>query len=260
MAIHYMVNAFDAPIYLLLTTIILFIFYRLTKRFFKHTVVLITTFVLFVLPFSINFKPFASGIGLNCSPNFLVSLHKLGPFIFEANKCQSSPLWMLFVLWGFFWVNAILFSFLRFRSRRKKIRQTANDYFALTLFIYGTFLIIIPEFFYAKDIYPGYFRANTMFKLGYQAFIMMAIASAYNYFQITLIETKKLRWSLKLIFMFFFFFTAIYPYFAINSFYGKLSKPIRLDGSSWLKNYYPADKEIINYLNKNVTGQPIIIG
>ena len=259
-AIHYMVNAFDAPIYLLLTIIIFFAFYRLSVKFLKHITILIVSFVIFSLPFSINFKPFASGIGLNCSPNFLIAIHKLGPFVFEAGKCQSSPLWMLFILWGFFWINAIIFTFLQTKHHNKKIKiHTINDYLVSILFAYGTFLIIIPEFFYAKDIYPGYFRANTMFKLGYQAFIMMGIASAYTYFRITQITAKKTYWILKFTFIFFFFFTAIYPYFAIKSFYGNLSKPVKLNGINWLKSDYPADKEIVDYLNKNVSGQPTIL-
>jgi len=258
-AIQYMINALDSPIYLLLITIIFLIFYRISRQFWKHMGILIGSLILFSLPFSMNFKPFASGIGVNCSPNFLIPIHKLGPFIFEANKCQSSPLWMLFVLWGFFWINAALFTFLKFKLHKRKLKQTAGDYFTLILFACGTFLIIVPEFFYIKDIYPGYFRANTMFKLGYQAFIMMGVASAYTYFRISQVSLKKTRWLLKVIFLFFFFFIAIYPFFAIKSFYGDLSKPVKLDGSYWLKSDYPADREIIRYLNKNVTGQPIIL-
>jgi len=67
-----------------------------------------------------------------------------------------------------------------------------------------SFLIIIPEFFYIKDIYPAHFRANTMFKLGYQAFIIMGIASTYTFFRIKLLDKIKKR-IFVFIFIFFFF-------------------------------------------------------
>ena len=41
-------------------------------------------------------------------------------------------------------------------------------------------LILLPEIVYVKDIYSGdYKRANTMFKLTYQAFIMFGICFGY---------------------------------------------------------------------------------
>src|SRR3989338_5006703 len=192
-AVHYMTNAFDGPIYLLLTITLFFILYRLSLKFFLSSGIVVISFILFSLPFSIHFSPFVSGIGVNCSPDFLVNLKKLGPFLFEKGNCQISPPWMFFVLWGFFWVNFIIFLFIsrhsglsriRFWSRRftppqndnLTMKQSNNEtinQFILALFALGTFLIIIPEFFYIKDIYPAHFRANTMFKLGYQSFIMM---------------------------------------------------------------------------------------
>jgi len=43
------------------------------------------------------------------------------------------------------------------------------------------------------------------------------------------------------------------------SYYGDLRKKPQIDGSLWLKDLYPQDKEIIDYLNKNVSGQPVIL-
>ena len=36
-------------------------------------------------------------------------------------------------------------------------------------------LLVIPELIYVKDIYPSHPRANTMFKLTYQSFVLMSI-------------------------------------------------------------------------------------
>jgi len=91
--------------------------------------------------------------------------------------------------------------------------------FILVLFSFGTALLIIPEFFYIKDIYPAHFRANTMFKLGYQAFIIMGIASAYTFYKIKLLKKTK-GFVLSFIFIFFFSLTALYPFLATPSYYG----------------------------------------
>lgn len=257
-AVHYMTNAFDGPTYILLSIVIFFIALGINFQSVIASIILIISFLIYSLPFSLNFKPFVSGIGVNCSPSFLTKIGQIGPFIFEADKCQVSPLWMLFVLWGFFWINFILFLFIKryLRTNNLIIKRLINLIFIL--FTLSTFIIIIPEFFYIKDIYPDHFRANTMFKLGYQAFIMMGIASTFVFFQIKFLPSLK-RLIFNLIFTFFFFFVAIYPIFSIPSYYGKLEKKPVLDGSIWLKEFSPDDQEIIDYLNRQVVGQPVIL-
>jgi uncharacterized membrane protein len=128
----------------------------------------------------------------------------------------------------------------------------------IIFYYFGFFLITIPEFFYIKDIYPQHFRANTMFKLGYQAFMIMGIASAYTFYRLQ--QSSKIgHLILKFIYVFCFFFIFVYPFFSFPSYYGKLDKTPQLDGSEWLKLQYPEDMEIINYLNRNVPGQPVIL-
>ncbi len=262
-AIHYMTNAFDGLIYLFLSTIIFLLLFKLTRAFFVNFFTLIISFFLFGLPFSINFKPFATGIGVNCSPRFLVEIDRLGPFLFEKGNCQVSPLWMIFVLWGFFWLNFIFFAIFLLKKQRATTnhQQTTINKFVLVLFIFSTLLIIIPEFFYIKDIYPAHFRANTMFKLGYQVFIMMGLASAYVFvlFKHYYSQRKLLSVLYFFFFIFSFFLVAIYPTFAIPSYYGKIDKKPALNGADWIKTQYPEYTEIINYLNKNVTDQPTIL-
>ncbi len=258
-AVHYMTNAFDGPIYLLLTVIVFYLMFRFSRRFFIAAVLLVASFFIFSFPFSYHFKPFVTGIGVNCSPEFLTNIGRLGPFLFEKDKCQISSLWMLFILWGFFWVSFALFivsQYLKKQYNNAAMQQCNN--FVFLLFSFGTFLVIIPEFFYIKDIYPAHFRANTMFKLGYQAFIMMGIASAYTLFQIKLLEKWKLL-LLTFVYILFLFFVAIYPTFSVPSYYGSLDRPISLDGQTWFNNIYPEDSEIINFLNLSEKNQPVIL-
>lgn len=260
-AIHYMTNAFDGPIYLLLTSIFLFAIFKFSRNFIYSIGLLFLSFLLFSLPFSKFFSPFVNGIGVNCSPDFLIKMKKIGPFLFEKGNCQASIPWMLFILWGFFWISLIIFAFIIFQQGRKKlqyIKFQKIDFFIFILFAFGTFLIIIPEFFYIKDIYPLHFRANTMFKLGYQAFIMMGIASAYVLYKTKLLNTIW-KFIIQAVYLLLFFFIFIYPFFAFPAYYGTMKKTPQLDGSLWLNNSFAEDKEIINFFNNKIVGQPVIL-
>ncbi|PIQ71394.1 hypothetical protein COV87_03665, partial [Candidatus Roizmanbacteria bacterium CG11_big_fil_rev_8_21_14_0_20_37_16] len=236
-AIHYMTNAFDGPIYILLTLVIFFFMFGISVKFLINTVTLIFSFIFFSLPFSWFFKPFVSGIGVNCSPKFLADLKNIGPFLFEAGNCQISPFYMLFVLWGFFWISFLIFLFIIKKQKKSPnpYSLNPNSQFILILFSFGLFLAIIPEFFYIKDIYPQHFRANTMFKLGYQAFSMMGLASIVTFYLLKNIKKSIIYYLISIIFIIFLFFPSIYPYFSVPSYYGQLNRPVQLDGQVWLK-------------------------
>lgn len=268
-AIHYMTNAFDGPIYILLAGFVFFILFGISKQFVISSLLLVLGFIVFSFPFSMNFVPFASGIGVNCSPTFLTNIGKIGPFLFEKGNCQPDPLWMLFVLWGFFIFHFIILSIVTFLENHRnksseKLSLIHTDVFVYVLFLFGTFLITIPEFFYVKDIYPAHFRANTMFKMGYQAFIMMGIASIYTilrtlYSQVLHIGQKTMLFFCSLILL---FFVSIYSFYAFPSYYGSFvesPKTPNMNGLSWLKTSYPEDLELIRYMNTHITGQPVIL-
>lgn len=262
-ALHYMTNAFDGPIYLLLIALTLFVMFGFKKELFFYMTISIISFLVFSYPFSSHFSPFVSGIGVNCSPEILTNIKKFGPFLFEKGNCQPDPFWMLFVLWGFVWINFLLFFFIKVLEGKTKHAlsqyQMRIDDFIFVLFTFGTILILIPEFFYIKDIYPAHFRANTMFKMGYQAFIMMGMASAYTCTRIFLLHNKVVKTLFMGIFLFFFSFIFIYPFYAYPSYYGTLKKTPQLDGSEWITGQFPEDKEIIDYLNYKVKNQPTIL-
>jgi uncharacterized membrane protein len=51
----------------------------------------------------------------------------------------------------------------------------------------------------------------------------------------------------------------IYPVFAINSYYQDLKSYKGLNGTSYLSTLYPGDYDLINWVNQNIKGQPIIL-
>jgi len=276
LSIAYMTNAWDGLIYLGLSFIFIFLINTLnqngktTKRIInsvlksiKPSLLLLISFFLFSFMFNKNFDPFASGVGLNCSPNFLIKIGKIGPLIFESGFCQISPIWTLFILYGFFIFMVV--SLMIFLLRKKLI---ISDYFVLIISLFSLLLILTPEIIYLKDIYTGHFRANTMFKLAYQAFIMLSISSVYTMIRIlSSIRDGSKKSSLGkvgyTIFIFWsgvlLFLVVIYPYFAIPSGYGDLKKYKGLDGLKYLELIKPEDHKAINFINTHVKGQPVIL-
>jgi uncharacterized membrane protein len=280
LAVLYMTNAWDGLIYLLLSGLFVLYCYLsiyskgktnlsflFERKFFLPLIasglLLLLGFFLFSLPFSLNFKPFVSGIGVLCAPEFLIEKGTLGPFLFEADHCQRSPWWQLLTLYGFFYF--FIFSFLAFLMRVKNVR--ISDTYILLLIILGTLLIIIPEFIYVKDIYPAHYRANTMFKLVFQTFILLSLVSGYSIVRIiTSMRSRKLTLYEKLPSVIFLLFSlllvgvvSLYPYQAINSYYNNLKTYSGLDGTKYLDELYASDYAGITWLNENVTGQPVIL-
>lgn len=262
LAVMYMTNAWDGIIYALLSVFIftLISFYKrfAFKDFIFSIIILGLGFIIFSFPFSSNFKPFVSGIGFICAPDFLTTIGKIGPFLFEVDHCQRSPLWQLSILCGFFYFFVI--SFIIFLRFKKNYKPNKSDVFVAFLIILSTLLIIIPEFIYVKDIYPAHYRANTMFKLTYEAFIMLSISSGYIIVKIlSSLNSKKFLILFFIPTLILLYLVFSYPVFAINSYYDNLKKYKGLDGTTYMKDEAKFDYELINWINKNIKGQPVIL-
>lgn len=318
-AVMYMTNAWDGLIYLALSTATLAVLTIKIEALYLQTFTLksviintlvqtgivFASFLLFSLPFNVNFSPFVSGLGVVGGWEMLNALgmknlpdvYKAGPLLFEKGNNLRSPMWMLGVLWGFFYFNASFFMYhvivtihaqnhsilesfrpwLPSPNRIQTIHQKfmswihtvvelittriqTVDLYIILLICISTGLLIFPEFFYAKDIYPGHYRANTMFKLGYQAYIMLSLVSGYALVLIRMhVSKKRQSFSISRMLLSFssyalFVLVAIYPYFAIESYYGviKTRSYEGQDGIAWLKTFRQGDYDAIAWFN----GQP----
>jgi uncharacterized membrane protein len=261
LAAMYMTNAWDGLIYFALSALIfLYINLRDSKNLsgciiwsIKHTAPLLLLFILFSLPFQLSFKPFVSGIGISK---------------------DHSPLWMLFILWGYFYYNAFgFFAFIVFpniKSLGKNFIKLLNpvDVFIILLIIISSGLLIFPEFFYVKDIYPQHYRANTMFKLGYQAFIMLSLCSGYIITRLfSFRQTIKFQFSPKfmlfalyfIILIFLTFLVLFYPYFSINTYFDRLKNYKGLGGLSYMMQNNLSDYQAIKWIESSISGQPVVL-
>ncbi|MDD2689488.1 MAG: DUF2298 domain-containing protein [Candidatus Omnitrophica bacterium] len=265
LAIFYMTNSWDFPIYFLVTSIAILyrniISYDFCLRSILMTLIetakiLLLSF-LFTLPFSLNFTVFAQGIG----------------FVYE-----HTPLYKLSVIWGyqiFFLIIFIAFLISKASLNRKtkgfwlKAKGFINslnkpDVFVLILCFSAAILIIVPEFVYIKDIYiEGWERANTMFKLVYQAHLMFDISIGYIIIRI-LLEKKGAIYRSVLGVLFFLpiLMSLLWVFHGIGAFYGKSmssKKWFGLDALILLRKINPDDFNAIQWLNKNVSGRGVAL-
>lgn len=275
LSVMYMTNAWDGLIYFLFAFFVVS-YIRIQRKNYDDTfqllgmigfdllVIGIGSFI-FTQPFSRYFEPLkiASGIGIVCPPDFLIKIGKIGPFVFETDHCMRSPLWQLGILWGFFyfWVTSLIVFFF-IKQNKKDPLFAPSDIFVLMLITVGTLLIIAPEFVYLKDIYATYFRANTMFKLVYQSFIMLSIASGYSVIRFmsqTSIKEKFFLIPYIVVGSFFLVVVSMYPYFATSSYYDNLKTYQGLNGTKYLETSYSTDAKAITWINDHITGQPVIL-
>jgi uncharacterized membrane protein len=99
-----------------------------------------------------------------------------------------------------------------------------------------------------------------MFKLVYQAFIIYSLASGYILIRLSqIIKSNFFINFYKIIFSFILTIHLIYPYFAIKSYYNNFKKYQGLDGLKYLQDIYSDNYQAILWINKNISGQPVML-
>jgi YYY domain-containing protein len=138
-----------------------------------------------------------------------------------------------------------------------------SDLFIITIGLCAIGLILIPEIIYVQDIYSGdYKRANTMFKLTYQAFIMFGICLGYIFLRLlcfgNTIRQKKAAVTGLILFV----LSLCYIQNAVNAWYGDIFKVAGykgLDATKFMETTMPDDVEAIDWLNDNINGTPVVL-
>lgn len=123
-------------------------------------------------------------------------------------------------------------------------------------------LILMPEVIYVKDIYSGeHYRANTMFKLTYQAFILFGMMMGYSIERCYLVG-KKVGRIFALTALVLVVFTAGYTFKSVNSWFGNVFDPrdrISTDASVFVDESFTSDYGAICWLNNKVSGSPVVL-
>ena len=267
-------NFWDFPIYFVVGGCVVFFvnicIYRKSLKQYAITTFLQAAEVLAIgwaasLPFTSTFDAMAGKIQLTHS---------------------HSAFYQLLVLWGLPFAICIGFVIFCIRSycKRKSAGYVSNvevvdgkpkkksfigffchlqvpDLFVLLMSLCAMGLIIMPEIIYVEDIYTTSYRANTMFKMTYQGFMLFGICMAYILMRALMLAGKGVK-ALAVIGLACLALTAGYGVNAINSKYGNifdLSRFKGLDASVFVEDSFPRDLDAINWLNENVEGQPVVL-
>ena len=135
--------------------------------------------------------------------------------------------------------------------------------FAMVLLFTGFLLVMGCELFLVKDFfYP--WRMNTMFKLYYMAWLVLAISAAYGLYWIAVhwrpaslaAMVGRATWWVVLGFLI--LGSLIYPVAASITMYDFNRSPT-LNGLAFVESARPSEYEAIAWLNSDVEGAPVIV-
>jgi uncharacterized membrane protein len=193
-----------------------------------------------ILPFTLKFETMVQGVALA--------------------QNHSLP-HQLLILWGLPVLVILLFFVSLFLERKKRV--TRPDLFGVILGLCAMGLVLIPELVYVRDIYEnGNARANTMFKLTYQAYIMFGIAMGYMIFRLLMVTKQKILKVLAGLCLFFLAWTVGYFGNCVSAWFGNVwdvSAYQGLDATTYLESDFSADAPAIRWLKENIEGAPVVL-
>lgn len=240
-----MTNFWDFPIYYVVCGSVILISNILhdKKRGIFETIlqgiVMMIIIKLISLPFSLQFEAMMMGIGI----------------------CKThSKLYQLGILWGF----PVLLVGGFFISLIRKRKGSCTDIFILLVGLCAVGLVIMPEVIYVRDIYEaGFPRANTMFKLTYQAFILFGIAGGYIIAKFLLLPETKTQIKGGIAGLICAILTMGYFFAASGMWFGNYLNPNNfktIDASRYYADKLPEDMDAVNWMKEHVTqGQPVVL-
>ena len=138
-----------------------------------------------------------------------------------------------------------------------------SDRFALILGICACGLVLLPELVYVRDIYEdGFSRANTMFKLTYQAYILFGLLMGYAMVRLIAEAGHVVIKTLAVLLTGVFVLTVGYFPYSVSCWFGNVldrSRFAGLDATTFMYAVYPEDAGAIDWLRTYVKGQPLVL-
>ena len=125
----------------------------------------------------------------------------------------------------------------------------------------GLACVIAPELVYVRDAFDGsdLFRMNTVFKLGYQAWLLLALAAAcaLPWAGAHLPRRAWPVWAAAAAVLL--LLGLVYPYAGTYARKGGFSRSPTLDGLAWLRPTAPGDPAAIDWLRANTAGEAVVL-
>lgn len=179
----------------------------------------------------------------------------------------------LLVLWGLpailtlLFIISLLVEKLRGTEQKSLYRLlksvTLPDLFAVIMGLCAIGLVLIPELVYVRDIYEnGNARANTMFKLTYQAYIMFGMTMLYAIFHLLIIGKNRILKAVSVIGLLLFVWTCGYFGNSAHSWFGEVWKPSQykgLNATAFLETDFSEDVGGIRWLKEHIEDSPVVL-
>jgi uncharacterized membrane protein len=125
----------------------------------------------------------------------------------------------------------------------------------------GAVLVLIPELFYLRDAFDGsaLFRMNTVFKAGYQAYLLLGLAAgcALPWAGAWLPRRAWTGWAAACAILL--LLGLVYPYAGSYARTGGFANKPSLDGLKWLESRSPGDPGAIEWLRDHARGDAVIL-
>jgi YYY domain-containing protein len=140
-------------------------------------------------------------------------------------------------------------------------RLGAPERFFWLLVAGGLICVLTPELVYVRDAFDGsdLYRMNTVFKLGYQAWLLLAIAAAcaLPWAGAWLPRRAWPVWATGTAVLL--LLGAVYPYAGTYARKGGFNRSPTLDGLAWLRESSPGDPAAIEWLRAGTPGSAVVL-